>query len=81
MDLVIISVAYTKNTKLSQTYVCSYNGRNALNVAITRAKDKMIVIKSIYFTIIISSNQVINLFKEWLRFLDSSEEYQKKSFN
>ncbi len=36
-DLVIISVFYTK---LAQTYVYRPNGRNALNVAITRAQDK-----------------------------------------
>ncbi len=38
-DLVIISVIYTK---LAQTYVYRPNGRNALNVAITRAQDKNI---------------------------------------
>ncbi len=76
-DLVIISVAYTKNTKLAQTYVCRPNGKNALNVAITRAKDKMIVIKSISSIDIISSNYGVNLFKEWLSFIDSNVEYQK----
>lgn len=76
-DLVIISVAYTNKTKLAQTYVCRPNGKNALNVAITRAKDKMIVIKSISSNDIISTNQGVNLFKEWLSFIDSSTDYQK----
>ena len=39
--LVIISVSYDKNTKLAGTYVCRNGGRNALNVAITRAKNLM----------------------------------------
>lgn len=76
-DLVIISVAYTNKTKLAQTYVCRPDGKNALNVAITRAKDKMIVIKSISSNEIVSTNPGVILFKEWLNFIDSNIESQK----
>jgi superfamily I DNA and/or RNA helicase len=56
-DLVIISIAYTKNAYLDSTYVARSGGRNALNVAITRAKQKMIVLKSIKASEIKSSNK------------------------
>lgn len=77
-DLVIISVAYTRDTHLSGIYVCRPTGKNALNVAITRAKDKMIVIKAIKASEIMSSNPNILLFKEWLLFLDLNSDQQKK---
>ena len=78
-DLLIASVAYDKNTKLHATYVAKSGGKNALNVAISRAKSKMIIIKSIYSNEIQNPNQSldISIFKEWLRFLDLSEEDKK----
>ena len=77
-DLVIISVSYDKNTKLAGTYVCRNGGRNALNVAITRAKNKMIVLKSIYSKDIFSNNNAnIQLFKEWVEFIDLHFDSQK----
>ena len=78
-DLLIASVAYDKNTKLHATYVAKPGGKNALNVAISRAKTKMIIIKSIYSNEIQNPNQSpdISVFKEWLRFLDLSEEDKK----
>ncbi|MGX9358234.1 AAA domain-containing protein [Mycoplasma sp. 128] len=79
-DLVIISVVYDANTNLSSTYVARPGGKNALNVAISRAKEKMIVIKSIYADDIklneYSSKDLITL-REWLRFLDLSEAKKK----
>lgn len=80
-DLVIISVSYDKNTMLSGTYVGRKGGRNALNVAITRAKEKMIILKSIYANQVRISNQDnldLNTFKRWLQFLDLSEKEQKE---
>ncbi|UUM19066.1 ATP-binding protein [Mycoplasma sp. 1018B] len=83
-DLVIASVAYDKNATIHSTYVGRIGGKNALNVAITRAKEKMIVIKSIYASdIIINSwdNEDLLIFKKWLEFLDLSEEEKKKYIN
>ncbi|MCC3161103.1 MAG: AAA domain-containing protein [Mollicutes bacterium PWAP] len=73
-DLVIISVGYDKNAKLGSTYVARNGGRNALNVALSRAKDKLIVIKSIYGNEVIpSGTKDMISFAKWLRFLDLSE--------
>jgi len=44
---VIVSVVYTPDTKISGTYVVREGGRNALNVSVSRAKNKMIVVKSV----------------------------------
>ncbi|QJG66827.1 DEAD/DEAH box helicase [Mycoplasma phocoenae] len=79
-DLVIISVVYDKNTSLVGTYVARRGGQNALNVAISRAKDKMIVIKSLNsddIKINESSSEDMVLLREWLRFLDLTEEEKK----
>lgn len=62
-DLVIASVGYTSKTSLHATYIGSKKGRNALNVAITRAKDKMIVIKSISANEIDPKNDNLMTFK------------------
>ena len=80
-DLVIISIAYTKNAYLDSTYVARSGGRNALNVAITRAKQKMIVLKSIKASEIKSSNRSsidLDTFKRWLSFLELNSEQQKE---
>lgn len=65
-DLVIVSVAYDKNASLGATYVAKPEGKNALNVAISRAKDKMIVYKSISSDDVQASvkNESIGIFKE-----------------
>ncbi len=77
-DLLIASIAYDKNTKLHATYVAKPGGKNALNVATSRAKDKMIVIKSINSEDIINNtSEDIMVFKEWLKFLDMNEEERK----
>lgn len=82
-DLVIVSVAYDKNAKLGSTYVARPEGRNALNVAISRAKEKMIIFKSIYANEISDSqkNKSINTFKSWLKYLEMNEKERKESFN
>jgi len=46
-DLVIMSIVYTPETRVMSTYVARKGGRNALNVAVSRAKTKMIIIKSV----------------------------------
>ena len=78
-DLVIISVVYTSKTNMGSTYVSRTGGRNALNVALSRAKDKMIIIKSItYDTVRNANSSDFKTFKEWLRFLDLSDKEQKE---
>ncbi|MGL5590838.1 MAG: AAA domain-containing protein [Metamycoplasmataceae bacterium] len=79
-DLVIVSIAYTKDASLASTYVCRPGGKNALNVAITRAKSKMIVLKSINSNEISSNSDNANLlvFKSWLEFLELKSEQRKE---
>jgi len=55
-DAVIISVVYDSTTSMASTYVARQGGKNALNVAISRAKDKMIVIKSVSYQTIKNAN-------------------------
>lgn len=71
-NLIIMSVSYDKNTAIHSTYVGRPGGMNALNVSISRAKDKMIVIKSLKSNdlIINTDNDDTKLFKNWLRFLE-----------
>ncbi|WP_027120601.1 AAA domain-containing protein [Mycoplasmopsis lipofaciens] len=71
-DLVIVSIAYDKNTAIHSTYVGRPGGMNALNVAISRAKDKMIVIKSLKSQdlTILTNNEDALIFKRWLEFLE-----------
>ncbi|WP_322875826.1 AAA domain-containing protein [Mycoplasmopsis felis] len=75
-DLVVITVAYDKYTKFSSAYVSRYGGKNSLNVAISRAKEKMIVVKTIKsneLTISDNSTEDLRIFKEWLEFLELGE--------
>ncbi|WP_412031697.1 AAA domain-containing protein [Metamycoplasma buccale] len=74
-DLIIMSVVYDHKTSLHGTYVARNGGKNALNVAISRAKEKIIVVKSIYaddVEINERSTSDMILFREWLKFLDLS---------
>ena len=75
-DLVIVSVAYDKNASLGATYVAKPTGKNALNVAISRAKEKMIVLKSIRAdeVNVKPGNESMQIFKNWLAFLETSRE-------
>ncbi|AZZ65542.1 ATP-binding protein [Metamycoplasma phocicerebrale] len=76
-ELVIASVGYTSKTSLHSTYIGSKKGRNALNVAITRAKDKMIVIKSIKTNEIDPKNENLMTFKRWLNYIQLKSDKQK----
>ena len=74
-NLVIVSVAYDKNASFGSTYVARPEGKNALNVAISRAIEKMIVFKSVSFSEIKGNdkNDSIRVFKEWLSYLDKTK--------
>lgn len=83
-DLVILSVTYGFNEegKISNNYgpLMQDGGLNRLNVAITRAKYKMIVVKSLN-----ADDMTINIhnpnslcFKRYIEFLDNLDEYRKK---
>ncbi|VEU77960.1 AAA domain-containing protein [Mycoplasmopsis columbinasalis] len=79
-DLVIATVCYDATTGIHGTYVGRPGGRNALNVAISRAKDKIIVIKSIksnQVTIFNNDNLDLQTFRNWLAFLELSDEDRK----
>ncbi|VEU78887.1 putative DNA helicase [Metamycoplasma arthritidis] len=76
-ELVIASIGYTAKTSLHATYIGSKKGRNALNVAITRAKDKMIIIKSIKATDIDPKNENLHTFKRWLNYIQLTSDKQK----
>ncbi|MBN4089465.1 DEAD/DEAH box helicase [Mycoplasma enhydrae] len=80
-ELVIASVGYTAKTSLHSTYIGSKKGRNALNVAITRAKDKMIIIKSIKTNEIDPKNENLMTFKRWLNYIQLKSSDQKSYVN
>ncbi|AAV27632.1 DEAD/DEAH box helicase [Mesomycoplasma hyopneumoniae] len=71
-DLVIISVAYDQSAKFVSTYIARKGGKNALNVATSRARQKMIICKSINADEIqnTSNSEDLEIFKEWINFLD-----------
>lgn len=74
-DLIIFSVSYDRNTMISSTRLGQKNGRFALNVSISRAKEKMIVYKSIYASeVTVNENEDLKLFREWLNYLDLAED-------
>ncbi|AVN63707.1 hypothetical protein CG006_01780 [Mesoplasma florum] len=78
-DLVVVSIVYDPNTNISSTYVARAGGKNALNVAISRAKEKMIVLKSIDTKNIKSGkSEDFQTFYKWLNFLDMSYEEKTK---
>lgn len=79
-DLIIATIGYDYSTHLSSTYVARKGGKNALNVALSRGKDKLIVVKTIKYTDIKvkeNSSQDLLLFAEWLRFLDLPSRNQR----
>lgn len=73
-DLVIISSVFTKDSK-DYPLICEPRGANYLNVAITRAKEKLIVIKSLNKDQVKfdpdGSYQDQLIFKNWIGYLDS----------
>ena len=72
--LVVVSVAYDKNAHLGSTYVAKPEGKNALNVAISRAVKKMIVLKSIKASEVKGNakNVSMKIFREWLSYLEQN---------
>ncbi|WP_406616036.1 DEAD/DEAH box helicase [Mycoplasmopsis hyopharyngis] len=82
-DLVIMSVAYDRNTQIHSTYVGRPGGMNALNVAISRAKDKMIVVKSLRANqlILTTDNEDSKMFKNWLQFLEMNSKTRQDFLN
>ncbi|MDE5545169.1 MAG: hypothetical protein K2I76_01005, partial [Malacoplasma sp.] len=83
-DLVIMSIGYGRKNddqKIRATFgaLIQDGGKNRLNVAITRSKLKMIVLKSLSASDIKSSaNQNLMIFKEFLAYLDNIEMNRKK---
>ncbi|WP_427909881.1 DEAD/DEAH box helicase [Mycoplasmopsis bovis] len=71
-DLVIVSIAYDNSVLFHSTYVGRPGGKNALNVAISRAKDKMIILKSLNASdvSVLTGNEDVYIFKKWLEFLE-----------
>ncbi|WP_341508440.1 ATP-binding protein [Mesomycoplasma ovipneumoniae] len=71
-DLVIVSVAYDQSAKFGSTYIARKGGKNALNVATSRARQKMIICKSINADEIqnTSNSDDLEIFKSWINFLD-----------
>lgn len=77
-DLVIMSVVYDATTQTAGTYVARPGGKNALNVSISRAKKKVIVVKSVTAREIRPCRSADFLvFRTWLEFLDLSAAQQK----
>lgn len=81
-DLVITTVSYDKFTRFSSTAICKPNsGKNTLNVAITRAKDKMIIIKTVKaidIKLTENNSEDLEIFKAWLQFLEKSDLERKQ---
>lgn len=76
-DLIIATVAYDKNTRLQFSYVAREGGKNALNIAISRAKEKMIVIKTLKSSEILindKSTDDLRIFKKWLGYIEMNQE-------
>lgn len=76
VDLVILSITYAKNKEgiLRNNYgpLMKKGGANRLNVAITRARDKMIVVKSIKAVdmMVNINNDNIRTFKNFIAYCD-----------
>ncbi|MCL8211410.1 hypothetical protein LD125_00472 [Mesoplasma sp. JKS002658] len=77
-DLVIMSVVYAPETRVMGTYVVRNGGRNALNVAVSRAKEQMIIVKSVNANNLANgSGENYETFRRWLYFLDLDNPKQK----
>lgn len=78
-SLVIASVVYDPSTMIRSTYVAREGGANALNVAVSRAINKLIVVKSIYSNNL-NTEKILSkdylIFQKWLDFLDMDEKEQ-----
>lgn len=84
-DLVILSITYSKNREgiLRNAYgpLIMDGGANRLNVAITRAKDKMIVVKSLFAKDmnINSNNQNAVVFRAFIEYCDKFNSLNKQT--
>ncbi|MBD5423044.1 MAG: DUF4011 domain-containing protein [Mycoplasma sp.] len=82
-DLVILSVSYGRNSdgvvRNNFGPLNSKGGSNRLNVAITRAKSKMIIIKSLYgneIKVSNANNKNAIIFKKFIEYLDALDNDQ-----
>lgn len=88
-DLVIFSICYGRKDKDAKLFsrfgpLIQDGGKNRLNVAITRGKKKMIVVKSIYSgDINVSNEKNINLvvFRNFIEFCDNNLKVKKHLSN
>ena len=73
-DLVILGLTYHPQSKFAMTIFGQRGGQNALNVATSRAKSKMIVVKSIsaHDLNLVEANHDLQVFAKYLHFLDQS---------
>ncbi|MGL4343170.1 MAG: AAA domain-containing protein [Metamycoplasmataceae bacterium] len=79
-DISIISCVFSKDSK-SFGVLEEVNGANYLNVAITRSKKKMIVVKSILSKDIntgLATNKDLTILRDWISFLESHMLSKKK---
>ncbi len=77
-DLVILSVAYGRNPEgnIRSNFgpLINHGGLNRLNVAITRARQKMVVVKSLMgndIKLSNSNNQNLEIFKKFMEYIDA----------
>lgn len=79
-DVVIFSITYGKRSE-SKQYVSMFGklSKEKINVAITRAKYRMHVLKSLPSTAVAQTNDDYRVFKEWLRYIEEKEE-EKNDF-
>ncbi|MCF0218119.1 MAG: DUF4011 domain-containing protein [Malacoplasma sp.] len=86
-DLVIMSIGFGKkgdNEKISANFgpIIQDGGRNRLNVIITRAKKKMVVVKSMYgYEIRESTNKNLLVFKNFIDYLDKAIKISRNKNN
>ena len=73
-DVVILSLTYTPQTKFNRTIFAKRGGQNALNVATSRARSQLVVIKSItqYDLSLIDAPHDLQIFAKYLQFLEQS---------
>lgn len=71
-DVIIFSITYGKRSA-SDTYVTSFGqfSKEKINVAITRAKKRMHVLKSLPSSKVLSNDDDKRVFREWLLYLEN----------
>lgn len=73
-DVVILSLTYNQQTKFKQTIFAKRGGQNALNVATSRARSQLIIIKSImhHDISLIDAPYDLQIFAKYLQFLEQT---------